>query len=319
VVLWLLACGCDTAGPKPDDEAAPTQPDAAVTDVRVSLSANTDKAPAVAGTLLFHSDRAGRNHLYRLDLATGVIAGVTEGRGYHDEEPAPSPDGRRVAYTTTRFDHRTFDVAVMNVDGTAVQRVTSHLGFERHPVWAADGRHLFFTGEEAGTQAVYRIAVEDGAIARLSPPPDRALMAEASPDGRRVAYVLGTAAGLRAVIHDLSTGARREVTPPGQDVAEPAWSVDGVRLAYARFEPGGSTIEAVSLASGAVTRWRVPGLSTLREPAWSPDGRWLAATGSAATGRHEDWDVVLLPIGGGVAYRVTSGVAHDHAPSWLTP
>jgi Tol biopolymer transport system component len=63
----------------------------------------------------------------------------------------------------------------------------------------------------------------------------------------------------------------------------------------------------------------VPGLSTLREPAWSPDGRWLAATGSAATGRHEDWDVVLLPIGGGVAYRVTSGVAHDHAPSWLTP
>jgi Tol biopolymer transport system component len=317
VMVSLLAWGCDAPVPASDGEPSSTPMIATSALVEMGAAVREGLPPASGGALLFHSDRGGRNHVYRLDLATGAIVAVTDGTSYHDEDPAPSPDGRRVAFSTTRFDQRTFDIAVMNHDGTAVQRVTSDLAFERHPVWAADSRHLFFTGEDEGTQTLYRLAIDGGALTRLSPPPDRALMPAPSPDGRRLAYVVGTVAGLRAVVQDLSTGARHEVTPEAQNVAEPAWSHDGARLAYARFEPGGSTIEAVTLATGAVTRWRVPGFSTLREPAWSSDGRWLAATGSAASGRDEDWDLVLLPSGGGAAYRVTSGVAHDRAPSWL--
>ena len=170
-IVSLLAWGCDTPVATPHGEPSSTA-------TVVTSEANETRAemsdglpPATGGTLLFHSDRGGRNHVYRLDLATGAIVGVTDGAGYHDEDPAPSRDGRRVAFTTTRFDQRTFDIAVMNVDGTAVQRVTSDQAFERHPVWAADGRHLFFTGEDDGTQTLYRIAVDSGAITRLSPPP----------------------------------------------------------------------------------------------------------------------------------------------------
>lgn len=319
LLVWLLACGCDTPASPPDGEPLiPTRAEpTAISEVRVRLTEGPP--PAVSGALLFHSDRGGRNHLYRIDLGTGAMTTLTAGAEHHDEEPAPAPDGRRVAFTTTRFDHRTFDIAVMRADGTDVRRVTTDLAVERHPAWDADGRHLFLTGEDGGTQTLFRVALEGGAVARVWSQPERTLMPQPALDGRRVAYVMGTIGGLRAVIQDLSTGDLEAVTPDGHDAADPAWSADGTRVAYAHVWRGGSAIEATTLATGAVTRWEVAGLTTLREPAWSPDGRWLAAAGSVSAGADEDWDLVLLPAEGGAAYRITRGPAHDRAPAWLTP
>ena len=65
--------------------------------------------------IAFQSDRAGRNGIFTLDLASGAIQRLTAGGDDQGEHPAWAPDGRRLAFATTAFDHATYDVAVLDV------------------------------------------------------------------------------------------------------------------------------------------------------------------------------------------------------------
>ena len=319
-VSLLLACvcgdGCGTPATNPGVPAGAESPEPAEPAAPVVML-QAAPPPGVTGRLVFHTDREGRNRLFVLDLATHALSRLTTGRDYHDEEAAWSPDGAHVAFTTTRFDSRTWDIAVMDATGKAVRRVTTHLAFDRHAAWMPDGRSLLFTSEQDGTQAVFRAWLDTGRVARVSPPPERALMPAVSPDGRRVAYTMGTPGGLRVAVQELDSGDVRMMTREGGNAAGPRWSPDGTRLAYTRLSQGGSSIEILTLATGTLERIAVDGLPALREPAWSLDGRWIAVAGSPTIGEHEDWDLVVLQPGPpAAAFRLTGGRAHDRAPSW---
>jgi Tol biopolymer transport system component len=312
-VLCVAGCGRSSAGtntpPVPVEEITPAVPAVAL---QASLPAG------LSGHLTFHSDRDGRHKLFTVDLATSLVTQVTQGRDHHDEDATSSPDGTRIAFTTTRFDARTWDIAVASAAAVDVRQVTSHLAFDRHAAWMPDGQSLLFSSEQEGTQAVFRTWLDSGHTARVSPPPQRALMPAPSPDGARVAYVMGTADGFRLAVQDLATNAVRMVTPPEENAVEPRWSPDGKRLAYVRMLPSRSFIAILVLDSGTMSTLAVEGLDALREPAWSRDGKWLVAAGSPGSGGGEDWDLILLqPDPPGAAFRVTAGRNNDRAPEWM--
>ena len=59
----------------------------------------------LAGTIAFMSDRRavdnpdGRNHIFKIDLATGRVDQLTSGRNHHDQHPKWSPDGTRIVFS----------------------------------------------------------------------------------------------------------------------------------------------------------------------------------------------------------------------------
>jgi TolB protein len=314
LLALLLASGCQQSSA--DRSAGP-----AGTSTKAPLAAPIplqETPPAgLTGTIAFQSDRAGRSKLFTLDLATQAVTALTTGGGHHDEEPAWSPDGARLAFSTTRFDARTYDVAVMEVATGDVERVTDHVAFERHPAWTADGRGLLFSSEQDGTQAVFRIASGSRSVARVSPAPERALMPAASPDGRRLAFTMGTPEGLQTWLLDAESGRLQQVTHASEGAARPRWSPDGTWIAYTRLVPGGSCVEILDIATGHTHRIGVDGLATLTEPAWSPDGQWLIASGSATGSGEENWDLILLqPRSPARAIRLTRGPGNDRAAAW---
>jgi Tol biopolymer transport system component len=270
------------------------------------------------GRLVFHSDREGRHRLFLLDQA-GDVARLTDGADRHDEEAAVSPDGSRVAFSTTRFDHRTWDIAVWDLATGSPRRVTSHIAFERQPAWQPDGRALLFASEQDGTQAIFRVTIDDGRIERVSSGPNRALMPAVSPDGRSLAFVAGTRDGLRLFVQDLAAGPPRALTPPLETSATPRWSPDGRQIAFTRFATdGSSTVAIVSVATGEMRAYPIQGIAAVREPAWSPDGQWVAAAASSEIGERADWDLILLrPDAPAAAVRITHGPANDRAPAWM--
>ncbi len=275
-------------------------------------------AADTGGMLVFQSDRDGRDKIYALHPATGDVRALTEGAGHRDEEPALSPDGRRVAFHTNRFDAETYDVAVMDVDGSNVRRLTDHAAWDQDPVWMPDGGSLVFTSEREGTGAIFRVHLDDGRVERLSKTNDRAIMPAVSPDGRHVAYAVATARGFQIALLDLATGEERQLTQVDGGACRPAWSPDGRRLAYVRMqgdEP--SWLEEIDIGTGE-SRTVVDARPLWSYyPAYAADGATLAFSVSPEHHAGEDWDLAITDTAAPGGYRrLTQGPGNDRVPTW---
>ncbi len=170
--------------------------------------------PAVASTMTIHD--AG----IRRVLATGASSFVP---------PAPSPDGRLVAYMSNRM-------AVASIDGSGSRDLTGMCcGSESvgSPLqWSPDGRLLTFID-----QGDIKIVGVDGTGERVLVP--QATSPAWSPDGRRLAFSDQRVIRADGWAHQtLQTTAadgsdRRTVFDPGADlgVHQPDWSLDGRKIA----------------------------------------------------------------------------------------
>jgi Tol biopolymer transport system component len=100
------------------------------------------------------------------------------------------------------------------------------------------------------------------------------------------------------------TGLRRLTHGAGTE-SGPTWSAAGI-LAVVRTRADGEVpqIWAVGPDTGVVRQLAAQG----REPAWSPDGRWLAYTAPSALGPP---DLFVLPAAGGDGKDLTAGIAEN--------
>lgn len=271
-----------------------------------------------AGTLVFQSDREGRDKIYTLDVASGAVRALTQGPDHRDEEPVWSPDGQRIAFHTNRFDAGTFDIAVMRADGSEVVRVTNHRAWDQDPAWMPDGGSLVFTSEREGTGAIYRVRLADGHVDRLSRTRDRAIMPAVSPDGRRVAYAVATARGFQIFVLDLATGEERQLTQVDEGACRPAWSRDGSRIAYVRMKGDApSWLEVADVATGQVSPLADARPLWSYYPDYSPDGQRVVFSVSPEHHAGEDWDLAIADSSAPAGFRrLTQGAGNDRVPAW---
>ena len=161
-------------------------------------------------------------HLSR-DLARSrsVLSGV-------DDTFAWTPDGRRVAYGTTRNGLRV--VEWQATDGTPPETLVR--GSLKPVSWAPDGQHLFLT--DAGMRQIWVLSV-DGPEPRLhqfTEGSDWERYPEISPDGRWLAY--GSTASGRWEVYVRpfpGPGPRTQVTLNGG--RSPGWNPNGRELFFA--------------------------------------------------------------------------------------
>jgi len=95
-----------------------------------------------------------------LDIASGELRQLTTTR--HAEYPAPtlSPDGRFIAFR--RNDRGNTDIYTLSVDGSQMERLTSHPGDDGAWVWSRDGSHILFVSDRVGRSGLWAVPVEEG-------------------------------------------------------------------------------------------------------------------------------------------------------------
>ena len=84
---------------------------------------------------------------------TGDRGGVVD-TGSQNGDPSWSPDGRRLAFTSTRDGNE--EIYVHDTDNGALTRVTFDPARDRDPAWSPDGTRLVFESLRDGNQASRR-------------------------------------------------------------------------------------------------------------------------------------------------------------------
>jgi Tol biopolymer transport system component len=222
-----------------------------------------------------------------------------------DGEPALSPDGTRVAFTSGESGNA--DIWVVPAQGGTTLRVTDDAAWDSSPAWFPDGAQLAFASDRLGSRGIWRVSPGGAATLLVPDAEDPAL----SPDGGRIAFVRVALTGYRRVlvapIADVS--AARALTGDRDGVFDhrgPAWSPDGRTLVYGAQRD----LWLVSADGGKPTRLTIDGEIDV-DPCWSSDGRHVLFA-SDREGTRALWRV---PVRGGPPTRVTLGTGPEQHPS----
>ncbi len=210
-----------------------------------------------------------------------------------DFEPHVSPDGRRVAFVSTRSGSH--EIWVVGESGGSPVRITSFRGARlESPRWSPDGRRLIFSAREGVRARLYTIA-SSGGVAQALPTGDADAVAPSwSHDGRAVFFASRRSGASRVWRLDLATGALTASTGDGGYAAQEA--ADGSALFYTRADASGIWKQA-----GAAAPERV--VASLAPEDWA---NWqVTAAGlyyRELCGDHPDPGVVFLPFGGAATH-----------------
>ncbi len=259
--------------------------------------------------------REYRSHLWLVPLAAQVEAEgaakrkptrLTDG-AVRDTFPRFAPDGRTIAFrrATPHGPARVMLLAIraggtpgkLRALNTPARRAVSALA------WSPDGKRLALAMEEDRLRFIVGGEPSKGEqpLARRITRIDWRMDEVGHQDRRAQLFVTGL--GVRAK--------PRQLTTADWDVTGPAWSPDGTRLAFAAdprpdadLHPRRSIWAVTADAADAPAEVLALG-GDVHSPAWSPDGRWLAAIGWTDADPLDDQSPTLVV-----------GAADGSAPAW---
>jgi WD40-like Beta Propeller Repeat len=117
----------------------------------------------------------GFSDLDVIDLETGAVRPLTSD-AFADLHPAWSPDGRTIAFSTDRFSSSLetltfgeFRLAAIDVESGTIEALPSIPSAKNiDPHWTQDGGSLYFIADADGINNVYRLALADGEIFKIT-------------------------------------------------------------------------------------------------------------------------------------------------------
>ena len=107
---------------------------------------------------------------------------------YPDLQPAWSPDGTRIAFSSIRGSGNGNDLYVMDADGSNVRGVTDHFESDYGPDWGPNGEWLAFHSSRSGYFDVYTIRADGTDLTRITDHASTDAGPRWSPNGGRLIF-----------------------------------------------------------------------------------------------------------------------------------
>lgn len=267
---------------------------------------------AVSGNLFTISSSGSNPHEVLLP-PTGLIVGYSE--------PDWSPDGEHIICTGFVAEGiSTSQIWSLPCSGTYPLPVTEGRHMDHSPVWAPNGKHIFFISDRGGSNDIWSLPVQNnGSPAGKASP----LTAGAgvnniaiSKDGAKLVY---TKTVDRSNIWSIPIDANRRltlsdalrITSENNYIENLDVSPDGEWIAFDSNRRGNMDIwimrkdasELRQLTTNKAHDWY---------PKWSPDGKKILFHSMRSGNR----DLYIMPVSGGAVMQLTNHPAEDLAGDW---
>ena len=205
--------------------------------------------------IAFTSDQNGNNDIYVVNAdGSGLIRLTHSDRD--DSNPDWSPDGQRIAFISghpgdlesylkdagrSDFADRgrvkllgSFDIYIVNTDGSDLTQLTDSSETEFYPRWSPDGLRIMFISDRDGDSEIYTMNADGSGLTRLTHNREHEMFPNWLPNGQHIMFFTWT--GPLTMLHQMNADGSGRTKLIHQDVeiesfhSLPVFSADGQRV-----------------------------------------------------------------------------------------
>ena len=230
--------------------------------------------PGENGKIAYEAYEDGYKNIFVMNQDGSGQTNISTDPAFNDFNPDWSPDGTKIAFTSTRDGN--LEIYVMSSIGTNLKRLTNNAASDSNPEWSPDGSKIAFESSRYGNDDIYVMAFDGSGQTRLTVYPSFDVGPTWSPDGTKIAfrrgndiYVMDPFGFDQTKLSDAPTGFEG-----GLD-----WSPDGTKIAFHVLSSPASVtreIYVMNADGSGVTNISNDPDSDYSGPSWSPDGTKIA-------------------------------------------
>jgi Tol biopolymer transport system component len=273
----------------------------------------------IAFTRLVSDGGGDREQIFTMNLNGSELANFSDNL-YSEYDPVWSPDGTRIAFTSTRSGGtpHIFVRDLSDPDPNNAIQVTSGASSDYAPAWSPDSQKIAFTSERDGNKEIY-IAQADGSTinnpTQVTNNPADDFDPDWSINSNYIVFISTRNDSQNIYIANLERGFITNITDNSSNYYAPRWSPDGQRIAFAAdlLTGGDPQLDIYVMSSDGQS---VISLNTngqgIQGLDWSPDGRQIVFDSS-----HEgNSQIYVVNVNGSSMVRVTNDTEDNYDPAW---